>query len=151
MTDFTFSNHSPLQRVIKKNACVSGLLGVLHSHQRRLVHLSPRPNSGSSGFQLLTCLRTAKLTEAQGISRILSSRIVTRSIKLPLTFARHLGAHRKPSSISLPLHAANMKRNLFWFTWSFQRETFGIKCVFQTSSTLRKRFLSTRELSLFWF
>ena len=67
------------------------------------------------GFQLLTRLQTAQLTEAQGIPRILSSRIVTRSIKRSLTFVRHLGAHRKPSAISLP---------------AFERNLFGVPEVF---------------------
>ena len=62
----------------------------------------------SSVFQLLTCLQTAQYTEAQGIPQILSSRIVTRSIKLSLTFVWHVGAHRKPSSISLPLFSTSI-------------------------------------------
>ena len=70
-------------------------------------------------MQLLTCLQTARLPEAQGISAILSSRIVTRSMKPSLTVARHRGAHRKPSSISLPLYSASIRVESLWFTPSF--------------------------------
>ena len=72
-------------------------------------------------FSCLLCLRTAPLRDSQGVSRILSSRIVTRSIKPSLTFVRHLGAHRKPSSISLPLYSAYIKRNLFGLPEVFTR------------------------------
>ena len=113
------------------------------SHKPGLFHFNPRSCS------CLLCLQTAQLPEAKGISRILSSRIVTRSIKSSLTFARRLGAHRKPSSISLPLYSASIRVESLGFTPSFQRETSSSRCIHLTSSTLRKKILSTREPSFF--
>ena len=53
--------------------------------QNRTDSLQSSIQHWSSVFQLLTHLQTAQFTEAQGIFRILSSRIVTRSIKPSLT------------------------------------------------------------------
>ena len=60
--------------------------------------------------QFVSCLLVSRPLNSQRPmgSRITSSRIVTRSIKPSLTFARHLGAHRKPSSTPSPLYSASL-------------------------------------------
>ena len=84
-------------------ACVSGLL--------EGPSIPTNPDCFTSILDLAVAYfvsRPLKSQKSKG-SRILSSRIVTRSIKPSLTFARRLGAHRKPSSISLPLYSVSIR------------------------------------------
>ena len=101
--------------------------------------------------QLLTCLQTAQLTEAHGIS----DPFVKNRHTFHQDFTDICAAPRSSQKAFFHSFATVFRqpfgRNLFGLPEVFNKRHSAFRCIFQTSSTLRKRLLSSRELSFFFF